>query len=313
MKTVNIIKTLVLLAVLVGIRSEVSSQSRYFDERYIYTQTHLNPTLINPGAYGYEMDHSILLNYRNKWSGIDGAPNTLTLGYNGSVGNRLGLGLNIMSDKFGQLETFKGGVGLSYTIVSDRNQIGFGLAAEYIKHGLAGLGNATPGDPIINQALEGAEYFDATFGLYGVYLGRLTYGLVLPSAISSRISDDNISGNSDRQLGVILQAGYKVDVHHDITITPSLVMKKLNNVPTHIDLNLTFGFLEDKLIGGVNYTIGADKRIGFLIGTKIEMLNFYYSYNGTSHRIQDYNNGSHELTLGVHFGGKKAMEKPVVM
>jgi len=279
------------------------AQSRYFDERYIYTQSQLNPQLINPGAIGSAMTHQILLNYRNKWSGIDGAPRTVTLSYNGPVGNRLGIGINVLSDKFGELETTKGALGLSYVIKSETNQVGFGISAEYIKHGLAGFGNADPNDPVISQALSGAEYFDASFGLYGIYLDKLTYGLALPSMVSSRISDTNNSA-PERELGFILQFGYKMDIQTDISMTPGIIMKKLANVPTHIDLNLNFGFLDDRLLGGVSYTLGADKRLGFLLGTKIEKLNFYYSYNTSSHLIQDYNNGSHELTLGVNFGGK---------
>ncbi|HRO08069.1 MAG TPA: PorP/SprF family type IX secretion system membrane protein [Saprospiraceae bacterium] len=305
MKTGYIYLASVLFFVIAGFNNKVHGQARYFDERYIYTQANLSPQLINPGAYGANMDHNILVNYRNKWSGIDGAPRTITLAYNGAVGNRLGLGVNIMSDKFGELETFKGGVGLSYTIQSESNHVGFGISADYIKHGLAGLGNAVPGDPIVNGALEGAEYFEASFGVYGVYLNKLTYGLVLPSLINARISDIDVESPS-RELGFILQFGYKVVVHPDISLTPNIIMKKLNNVPTHIDLNLNFGFLQDKLLAGVNYTLGADKRLGFLLGTKIDKFNFYYSYNTSSHIIQDYNNGSHELTIGVNFGGKKS-------
>jgi type IX secretion system PorP/SprF family membrane protein len=302
MKTNNLFKSFVACAVLLY-AAGMNSQSRYFDERYIYTQAQVNPQLINPGAIGSAMKHQVLLNYRNKWSGIDGAPRTVTLSYNGPVGNRLALGVNVLSDKFGELETTKGAVGLSYIIKSETNQVGFGISAEYIKHGLAGFGNADPNDPIISQALAGAEYFDASFGLYGIYMDRLTYGLSLPSMVSSRISD--IDDNApDRELGFILQFGYKLEIQSDISMTPGIIMKKLANVPTHIDLNLNFGFLQDKLIGGVTYTLGADKRLGFLLGTKIEKLNFYYSYNTSSHLIQDYNNGSHELTLGVNFGGK---------
>ena len=302
MKTNNLFKSFVACAVLLY-AAGMNAQSRYFDERYIYTQAQVNPQLINPGAIGSAMKHQVLLNYRNKWSGIDGAPRTVTLSYNGPVGNRLALGVNVLSDKFGELETTKGAVGLSYIIKSETNQVGFGISAEYIKHGLAGFGNADPNDPIISQALAGAEYFDASFGLYGIYMDRLTYGLSLPSMVSSRISD--IDDNApDRELGFILQFGYKLEIQSDISMTPSIIMKKLANVPTHIDLNLNFGFLQDKLIGGVTYTLGADKRLGFLLGTKIEKLNFYYSYNTSSHLIQDYNNGSHELTLGVNFGGK---------
>ncbi len=302
MKTKQIIQSFAVLAFMIYTFG-VNGQSRYFDERYIYTQAQLNPQLINPGAFGSAMNHQILVNYRNKWSGIDGAPRTVTLSYNGPVGNRLGIGVNVVSDKFGELQTTKGAIGLAYTIKSETNQVGFGISAEYIKQGLAGFGNADPNDPIISQALSGAEYFDASFGLYGIYMDKLTYGLALPSMVSSRISeiDDNAP---DREIGFILQFAYKLDIQTDISMTPGIIMKKLANVPSHIDLNLNFGFLQDKLIGGVTYTLGADKRLGFLIGTKIEKLNFYYSYNTSSSLIQDYNNGSHELTLGVNFGSK---------
>lgn len=303
MKTYNIFKTLIVLFGMMSISANMIGQSRYFDERYIYTQAQLNPQLINPGAIGSEMKHNILVNYRNNWSGIEGAPRTVTLSYNGPVGNRLGVGVNVVSDKFGELETVKGALGLSYTIKTDNNQVGIGISAEYIKHSLAGFGNSDPNDPLINRALAGAEYFDASFGLYGIYMKRLTYGLSIPSAVSSRISDID-QQTPEREIGFIMQVGYKLDVQSDITMTPGIIMKKLANVPTHIDLNLTFGFLQDKLIGGVNYTVGADKRLGFLIGTKIEKLNFYYSYNTSSNQVQDYNNGAHELTLGVNFGGK---------
>ena len=304
MKSRNIYTIVALFISIVSFNFKATSQSRFFDERYIYTQANLSPQLINPGAYGSNLDHNVLVNYRNNWSGIDGAPRTITFAYNGDVGNGLGLGVNILSDKFGELETFKGGIGLSYIIQSESNHVGFGISADYIKHGLAGFGNAVPGDIIINRALEGAEYFDASFGAYGVYLNKLTYGIVLPSLISARISDIDVE-TPTRELGFILQVGYKVDLHPDITMTPNIIMKKLNYVPTHVDLNLYFGFLQDKLLAGGNYTLGADKRLGFMLGTKIDKFNFYYSYNTTSHIIQDYNDGAHELTLGISFGGNK--------
>lgn len=276
------------------------AQTRYFDERYVYTQAPLNPQLINPGAYGASGKHQILVNYRNKWQGIDGSPSTITLSYNGDVGNRLGIGVTVLNDRFGALETTKGGFGLSYTIKTEKNQVGFGMSAEYIRHGINGVGNADPNDPVINRALSGAEYFDASFGIHGIYLEKLTYGLMIPSAVSARISDIDEEAES-RPVGFILMAGYEIDLHTDITMTPMFLMKNLAYVPTHIDLNLNFGFLQDKLIAGINYTLGADKRLGFLIGTNIEKFNLLYSYNTSSSLIQDYNNGSHEVTLGVNF------------
>lgn len=284
-------------------------QSRYLDERYIYTQAFINPQLINPGAYGAEMNHQILINYRNKWAAFPGSPKTVTLNYNGYMGNRLGFGAGFMNDTYGELQITKGYAGLSYIIESETNQVGFGLNAEYIKHGLSGstLTNELldRNDPVINAAVIGAEYFDASVGMYGLYMNKLSYGLVLPSIISSRISESNLP-TPERDFGVILHLGYKfMATQADVSMTPSVFIKKLNNVPTHVDLNLRLGFLKEQFTGGVMYTLGADNRLGFLLGTKVENFNFYYSYNTSSNPFQDYNNGSHELTLGVTFGAKK--------
>ncbi|MBK8624499.1 MAG: PorP/SprF family type IX secretion system membrane protein [Saprospiraceae bacterium] len=155
MKTINIIKSIFVLFGMLSISMMVNGQSRYFDERYIYTQAHLSPQLINPGAIGSQMTQNILINYRNKWSGIEGAPTTVTLSYNGPVGNRLGIGVNVLSDRFGELQTTKGALGLSYTIETENNKVGFGISAEYIKHALSGFGNADPNDPVFGRALAG--------------------------------------------------------------------------------------------------------------------------------------------------------------
>lgn len=296
-------KYLLLIVFTTYIHGLVVGQARYFDERYIYTQASINPQMINPGAIGEQMNHRILLNYRNKWSGIDGAPSTISLIYDGAVGNNLAVGVNLLSDRFGQLETTKGAFGVSYTIKSEVNQVAFGISAEYIKHALSGFGNSNPNDPTLGLALAGNEFFDASFGLYGIYLDKLKYGLAIPSAISSRINaTDEV--NANRTVGLILQAGYELELHEDIKMTPYVIMKRMARVPTHLELNLNFSFLKDKLISGVNYTLGADKRLGFLIGTNIEKFQLYYTYNTSSHLVQDYNNGSHEITVGLKFGGK---------
>jgi type IX secretion system PorP/SprF family membrane protein len=284
--------------------ANLTGQSRYFDERYIYTQSYLNPHLINPGAFGHTNEQQVQLNYRNNWAGIEGAPKSFTLSYNGPVGNRLSAGVIVLSDRAGAFNTSKLAAGLNYRIEGENNKIGFGITGEYISHSLSDIGNANPGDPLIIKGLAGAEYFDATIGMFGLYMDKFTYGISFPSIVSTSITE--LDGPApEREIGFIVQAGYKLSIQEDIYLTPSAIIKKLNNVPTHMDLNLTLGVLEDKLIGGMTYTLGADKRLGFLIGTKLDKLNLYYSYNTSSQPIQQYNNGAHEITLGVAFGKKE--------
>lgn len=293
-----------------------NAQERYFDERYIYTQHYIYPTLINPGATAINGFHQVFVNYRNNWASFPGSPKTFTMGFGGPVADRLGLGAQLMSDNYGALNTTKGQLAFSYTVPMETNSIGFGLTTEYIKHSLSGgefndMVNLS--DPIIIDRLDGAEFFDASFGIYGLYQSKISYGLVFPSLISSRISEDLNTG-TDREIGYIFHLGYLYRANSgDITIEPSMFIKSLMNVPTHVDLNVKMTFLEERLTGGVSYTLGADKRFGFLVGTKVDALNLYYSYNISSSEFQNYNNGSHEITVGYDIGyGKKQKEKEMM-
>lgn len=288
--------------------SSINGQSRYFDERYIYSQHNIYPSLINAGAIGANDYQEIFVSYRNTWAGFNDSPKTITVGYNGPVGNRLGFGAQLLSDSYASLKTTKGQIGLSYTITSPTNKVGFGISTEYIQHNLSGSGLTSPqvdkDDPLILQRLDGTQYFDASFGIYGLYNNKLTYGVSFPSLISSRISDTG--SDFDRSIGYIFQIGYRLEsATTKISIEPGLVIKSLMNTPSQIDLTAKFGFLEDKLTGGIAYTLGGDKRLGFLIGTSVESLHINYMYNVSSADIQTYNNGSHEISVGFRFGKSK--------
>ena len=289
--------------------SSVNGQSRYFDERYIYSQHNIYPSLINAGAIGANEYQEIFVSYRNTWAGFNDSPKTIAVGYNGPVGNRLGFGAQLLSDSYASLRTTKGQIGLSYTITSPTNTVGFGISTEYIQHNLSGSGLTSPlvdkDDPLILQRLDGTQYFDASFGVYGLYNNKLTYGVSFPSLISSRISDNG--SDAERSIGYIFQIGYRLmSEATKISIEPGMVIKSLMNTPSHIDITAKFGFLDDKLTGGVAYTLGGDKRLGFLIGTTVEALQINYMYNVSSADIQTYNNGSHEISVGFRFGKSNA-------
>ena len=302
----NILSTII---VVMFIASSANAQQRYFDERYVYDQAFINPVLVNPGATGINDYQELILNYRNTWATFDGAPKTITLNFNGPIGNRLGFGAQLFQDSYGSLETTKGLIALSYTIDSEKNKVGFGLSTEYIQHALSGsaLNNEIidPTDLTVLQRLDGNQFFDASFGIYGIYDGSLKYGVSFPSLISSKINTED-GPEGDRDLGYIAHFAYSTKAKNsDIGIEPSIFIKSLNNIPTHIDLNVKLSFLEDKFTGALGYTVGADKGLGFLLGTSVDNLNLYYSYNISTREFQDYNNGSHELSISFAFNKKE--------
>ncbi len=297
---------LLLCLFLIACANGIQAQERYFDERYTYTQAYLYPVVINPGASGFG-DSQLLFNYRNKWSTFPGTPKTLTLSYNGDVGNNLGFGALLLSDSNGALETTKGQLSVSYNIKSQTNKLGIGISTEFIQHQLDNVGqelvNLT--DQLILDRLGGSGFFDVSFGVYGEYQNKFKYGLTLPALISSKLDDNNSGGSDGRELGLILHLGYLHQLtDSDVSIEPSIIIKKLMFVPTHVDLNLKANFLDNKLTGGFTYQVGAEKRLGFLIGTAIRNLNLYYSYNVSSHEFQQYNNGSHDITVRLNLSRK---------
>jgi len=291
-----------------------NGQARYFNERYTYTHYNLYPVLINPGATGASGNSQVVFNYRNKWAAFPNSPKTLTFSYDGDIGNRLGFGGLLLSDSFGELETTKGQVSFSYSIESPTNKVGFGLSTEFVQHRVAGSSISNPFidavDPLLLSRLDGVSFFDASFGIHGMYADKITYGLVLPGLISSRLND-TFGDGGESEFDFILNFGYIFrPENNDIVVEPSIYIKQLMFVPLHVDVNLKVSFLEEKLTGGFTYSIGADERLGFLIGTKVNSFRFYYGYNVSRHDFQQFNNGSHELTVGFDIGSFSKEEIP---
>lgn len=293
----------ILIIIGVGINM-VSAQSRYFDERAVYGHQIIAPYLVNPGAIGANEHSEVMVNYRNKWSDFDGSPSTITFAYAGPVGNRLSLGAQLMRDKFGVLESSKGEFGLAYTIDSEVNRVSFGISTSYVQHRASGdFGTTNLDDPVLIRRLDGDQYFEASFGIFGRYNDALSYGISLPSLVSSRINNDSALEEYEPGFGYIINLGYDFATSDgQIKLMPAIFIKSLNNVPTHVDLAMRLSFLDDRFTGGLTYKLGQDNTLGFLIGTRVDALNLFYSYNITNQQFQSYNNGVHELTLRVDIG-----------
>jgi len=306
----------IIFLISMSVASTVSGQARYFDERYITTQGYVNPVLFNPGAIGQSGYHQILINYRNKWASFDDSPKSFIGSYDGSVGNNIGIGAMIVSDNNAALETLKGQLGVNYTIKSANNKIGVGLTTEFIGHNIdAGVINdetVDASDVLILNRLDGRNFFDISLGAHGVYDDKFIYGVTLPGLLSTML--DDTESTVENEFGYILHLGYRFKVEsYDIIAEPSIIVKSLRYVPLHVDINLMGRFLDEKLSGGVTYTVGADERLGFLIGARVNAFNFFYSYNVSRHQFQTYNNGSHELSVRFDLGRKDKVMTTDVM
>lgn len=82
-----------------------------------------------------------------------------------------------------------------------------------------------------------------------------------------------------------------------ITLEPSLLVKRARNTPLLADVNLLVSFLDEQLITGLSYRMGSGGNIGLNVGTKYNAIRFLYSYEIFLDEFQNYNGGSHEISI----------------
>ncbi|MEM9929866.1 MAG: type IX secretion system membrane protein PorP/SprF, partial [Bacteroidota bacterium] len=133
-------------------------------------------------------------------------------------------------------------------------------------------------------------------GIYGTYLNRVFGGLTINNLVSNRL--DVISGTSAEDgfnFTFLLGQTFRIE-ELNVNLTPSIMMRDIQDAPFMMDFNLQAGFLDDQFIAGLSYRyLGA---VGLLLGTEINGLQLYYSYDLSFGGFQQYNNGSHEFTVG---------------
>lgn len=297
----------ILFSIILMLGLVVGSQAQ---ERYIFTQHYVNPILINPGATGFNDAHNFLFNYRNKWSSFPGSPNTYAFSYDGIVANKVGLGGFVMQDNFGALESLKGQLSYAYHLMGEGYKVGLGFTTEYIQYRAKAVLDGPSGfdysDPLIRDRQAGDKFFDLAIGAHGMVSEKIIFDVVLPGLVRTRLNSDVTNQEESRSFNYIVGIGYQYKVeNYDLTVTPSIFVKQLRNVPLHVEGNLFLSFYEGQLSGGLSYAYGAENRLGAMLGTSINNFRFFYSYNVSFQPFQTYSNGSHELTLGYTLPAKK--------
>ena len=296
-------KKVLLLTAIFFAAKFVSAQEEAVFGHYLF-----NPVLINPAASGFdEGHHNVFMNIRSAWSNFPGAPKTYALSYNGPVGKRLGIGGMMFTENIASVSFYR--AQMSFAFRYDINDLDFaaGFSAQFhrmrVENDAFGTSIFDPNDELLMLAMDGEKVFDASLGAYGTYKDDVFFGLSFPSLIRTRL--DEIEGTSNASSGpqfFTFQFGGNFKVNdYKIKLQPSILVKRLRNVPFQVDFNLLSNFLSDRLITGLSYTAGAGGNLGILLGTKYNALRFVYSYGIYLDDFQQYNGGTHEITINFEF------------
>jgi type IX secretion system PorP/SprF family membrane protein len=280
-------------------------------DEHIYSQYLFHPILMNPAYSGFNADHEILFNYKNNYATFPGAPKNYTASFHGPVAPKLGFGALLFNDVAGDLSKFKAQGSLAYKFIMGSVKLNAGIAAQFsrlqLSNGVLFDPSIDPSDPIFATYADGLNFFSSTLGLYGEQDGKLKFGISVVDLARTRIDEIQSPVPNENTFFKYFNAfvGYKYDVkNYNFTVEPSVLVKRLRNVPFQTDLNLKMTFLDEQLFGAVSYSIGGFSKTAFMLGTRINKFKIFYSYDIAIEDFQKYNNGGHELSLSFNIASK---------
>ncbi|WP_297087212.1 type IX secretion system membrane protein PorP/SprF [uncultured Draconibacterium sp.] len=290
MKTVKSI--VALLLVLIGFGAQAQQDP-------LFSQYTFNKLLVNPGYAGSRDGLNITVVNRAQWTGIEGAPKTLTVSaHTAGKNNRVGLGFYVNRDVLGPTanNSFMGTY--SYKIIMENSFFAFGLQGglNYFDYDYSQM-NLRDEDYLFDPENIRKITPDVNFGLYyqtptffaglsSKHLLENDYGIIMDN---EKTSFNRLSRH------FYLMSGMVWKLAENIRFRPSTLVKFVSGSPLQIDINGSFLFKNSFLIGASFRTekaLSVQTELALMEGIRMG-----YSYDVYFNKLQLYNYGSHEIRL----------------
>jgi type IX secretion system PorP/SprF family membrane protein len=274
-----------------------------------YSMHLLNGMSVHPGYAGSLGGISANVLYRNQWTGMDGAPKTVSA--NAQMRyfkDQLGTGIQFFNDKIGLFNRASVSVAQAYHLRLDPLTVSFGLQTSYQQFS-GNLSEATPvdvTDPTFANNIS-KSIFNFGAGVYA-YSDKFWFGASMPYFLKSKWSDG--VGTIDPFLANhwFVSGGGVLD-WSIFQIKPSMMIKKSSAAPVAFETGCSV-YAFSKFGLGVNYRIkDALMFIGeFQINDNFRLA---YGFEHTTSGLRSFNNGTHEILLRYNLNnGGKATSSP---
>jgi type IX secretion system PorP/SprF family membrane protein len=260
-----------------------------------YTQYMYNMNVINPAYAGSRENLSFGLLYRTQWVGIDGAPKTGTFFGHLPVGEKVGLGLSVISDEIGPVKETNAYADFSYTLqLGGEHRLAFGIKAGATFHdrGLGDIDLIDANDPFFNNVTGVTPNIGA--GAF-YYTDNYYLAFSVPNILSSVKLDANGTEYGTEVSHYFLTGGYVFQLSPNTKLKPSFLVKSAFDAPTSFDVNLNALFFE-KLEVGASYRLD-DSFSGLINFAITPSLRIGYAYDAVQSDIKRYAPSSHEFML----------------
>ena len=300
----NLIKV---LAISLGLFLLLSPSDSYGQQDAEYTQYMFNSLVLNPAYTGSRGVISTNALYRNQWTGIDGAPETVSFSIHGPLrDSNSALGLWIENDEIGAHKQLRLYGSYAYHIPMDNGaKLSLGLQAgiRNFSFDIAGNGSLL-GDQQFVQVANAGNQLLPNIGAGAWYYTKTFYaGISAPHLLQSYIYED---GGTDfyREINhYFLTAGVVLPLTDNVKFKPTALLKIVKNAPVELDLTAHF-LINEMLWLGAAWR--SNDSIDFLGEIQLSpQLRAGYAYDLTTSELRNHTSGTHEVMLGYDFCFKR--------
>ncbi|HHS95660.1 MAG TPA: type IX secretion system membrane protein PorP/SprF, partial [Phaeodactylibacter sp.] len=244
--------------------------------------------------------------FRSAFTNFPGTPKSYALSYNGPVLKQIGLGAMLYSETIAGITKYRAQLSYAFNYSIDDIKMAVGFSTELHRMRIDNDVLRNPltdgGDRLIDEAIDGARAFDASAGIHASFKDKVYVGAAFPNLVRRELSD--IVGKSKGAFtSFIFQVGGHFDINdYKVKLQPQVLVKRVRTLNLQTDVTLLASFLKEQLITGVNFRTGTGNSAGIILGTKYSSLRFVYSYDVYLGEFQQYNSGSHEVTVSFDLG-----------
>jgi type IX secretion system PorP/SprF family membrane protein len=269
-----------------------------------FTQYMTNMSAVNPA---YVTNTPSILNlgslYRYQWSGIKGAPKTLTLFAHTPINEKLETGFSLISDDIGDGTKKETNFFADFAYIlqlNEKQKISFGLKAGFssISTNFNGFrlnsGNISTDDAFSQNTNETVP----NIGVGGYYFTDNYYvGISIPNLLSAEHIKSRAPINSfgPQEIHTYFTGGYVFDIDENFKFKPAFMSIFVKGAPVSVDLTANVLYNE-------KFELGAAYRFGDSVSILMNFnvtpsLRIGYSYDYTTSNLSQFNSGSHEIVL----------------
>jgi type IX secretion system PorP/SprF family membrane protein len=291
------IKTLLLFFVftLVGVKLVAQQQTQY--TQYMYT-----PSLINPAYVGVDGVMKVSLLHRELWICVKCAPVSQTLMLSIPLGQKMGMGFNIVQDQIGPAIETNSSLDLSYGLqLNDAGlKLSFGMkgGVQLLNVDYTKLTTENPNDNALNENINSRITPNIGAGIY-VYNNDWYAGFSAPNLLSTKHYNKSTVSSVSSTSHFYLTGGMNFNVNENIKLKPAFLITSVSGAPTSIDLSLNFLF-NNKFTTGVSYKYNAS--VSGLLDFKVNSaISIGYAYDYSVSDLSYFSGGSHEVLLRFSF------------